>query len=753
MNGHFIRLFGLCAIIGFSVLSLSFLQFQTEISNSHMAPSIKRLLSYPIFFEEQVYDARMNTLIDHDYRDERLILAAIDEKSLKRLGRFPWSRSTWVPLLEKLDELGVNVIGFDVVFSEKEKYFGGESPDLSFANAIKKFQSNGNKKVILPYSISTFDINDDEELYFKEAPDSIFGHMIETSEEGESSLLKSRVMSSTYPLEILLKADPGLAYIGAKDDADGIFRKYHLLTNIDGLYFPSFSLLAYQIMSGDKTKLQIKSNGDGILHTEKGSIFLNVDGETKVRWMGGTTVYPVVGISDIIDSKKDDEQLQKLFKGKTVFIGSTSFGAHDFRHTPVHNKLPGVFMHMSMVSMMLDGRYIQNNDDSFLYSWILLILGSIGMILIARLENATFDTLFVVTFSIGVFVSDIFYFMPHGYTLSVFFILVSVIGTYAWETLLDFYSASKDKAFLRHAFENYISPELIDQMYESGEDPKLGGDVGVITAFFTDIQNFSTFSEKLSVAELVTLLNEYLSKMTDLLLEESGTLDKYEGDAIISFFGAPVKFEDHASRACRVAIKMQSELLVLRTKWVSEGDRWPEIVHNMRHRIGINSGEIMTGNMGSSMRMNYTMMGDSVNLAARLEEAAKQYGIYTHLSQFTKDLTKDGEFEMRELDTILVVGKSEPVTTFELLGERGKTSDLLLNLKEEFHKGLELYKIQEWDKAIVQFKKSLELEWVRWPDLKGKKTNPSEVYIERCKGFKLKQPGKDWDGVYTLTEK
>ena len=753
MNAHIIRLLGLCAIVGFSVLSLLFLQFETEINSSKLPPSIKRFLSYPVFFEEQVYDARMSTLIDHSYRDERIILAAIDEKSLKKIGRFPWSRSVWVPLLEKLDKLEVKVVGFDVVFSEKEKYLEGESPDVSFANAIAKFQSKGDKKVILPYSINPFDTYDDEDLYFKEAPDHIFSHMLETKEEGEASLLQNRVMNSTYPLDTFLRAEPSLAYIGAKDDVDGVFRRYHLLTNIDGLYFPSFSLLTYQIMSGDSTNLQIKANGDGILHTKNGDIFLNVDGETKIRWMGGTTVYPVVGISEILESKDDDEELKKLFKGKTVFIGSTSFGAHDFRHTPVHNKLPGVFMHMSMVSMMLDGRYIKNNDDSFLYSWIFLIVGSIGMILIGRFENATLDTVFVALATIGVFVSDYFYFMPNGYTISVFFILVAIIGTYIWETLLDFYSASKDKAFLRHAFENYISPELIDQMYESGEVPKLGGDVGVITAYFTDIQTFSTFSEKLSVAELVTLLNEYLSKMTDILLEESGTLDKYEGDAIIAFIGAPVKFDDHASRACRVAIKMQDELLVLREKWVSEGDRWPEIVHNMRHRIGINSGEIMTGNMGSSMRMNYTMMGDSVNLAARLEEAAKQYGIFTHITQFTKDLTKEGEFEMRELDTIRVVGKSEPVTTFELLGECGKTSELLVSLKDEFHKGLEFYKNQQWDEAIEQFSRSIELEWQRWPELKGEKTNPSEVYIERCKEFKQNPPEKDWDGVYTLTAK
>ena len=169
-------------------------------------------------------------------------------------------------------------------------------------------------------------------------------------------------------------------------------------------------------------------------------------------------------------------------------------------------------------------------------------------------------------------------------------------------------------------------------------------------------------------------------------------------------------------------------------------------------RIGVNSGEIVTGNMGSRDRMNYTMMGDSVNLAARVEEAAKQYGIYTHISHFTKALC-EGHFELRELDTIRVVGKTEPVTTFEVMGIKGKTPELLINLRDKYEEGLTCYKNQEWDKALGFFTESLEMEHERWPDHKGKKTNPSEIYIDRCKAFKENPPPKDWDGVYTLTSK
>jgi adenylate cyclase len=288
-------------------------------------------------------------------------------------------------------------------------------------------------------------------------------------------------------------------------------------------------------------------------------------------------------------------------------------------------------------------------------------------------------------------------------------------------------------------------------MYQSGEAPKLGGDAGIRTAYFTDIQGFSTFSEKLSATKLVELLNEYLTVMTDILIAEQGTLDKYEGDAIIAFFGAPMPLPDHASRSVKVALKMQDALKELRAKWTNEGDKWPEIVHQMRMRIGINSGEIVTGNMGSKMRMNYTMMGDAVNLAARLEESAKQYGIFVQISHFTYGLVKE-QFFCRELDTIRVVGKSEPITTYEPMYEINQPNELLAKLTNTFHQGLAAYKKQNWNEAKIFFEQSLMLEFERYPELKHK-TNPSKIYLHRCEEFQKKPPPQNWDGVYNLTEK
>ena len=285
-------------------------------------------------------------------------------------------------------------------------------------------------------------------------------------------------------------------------------------------------------------------------------------------------------------------------------------------------------------------------------------------------------------------------------------------------------------------------------MFDAKEEPQLGGNEGYHTAFFTDIQSFSGFSEKLSAGDLVELLNDYLTEMTDILLENKGTLDKYIGDAIVAFYGAPAPVDDHEYWACLTAVKMQERLAELRTKWQAEGDRWPEIVHHMQNRIGINTGKMVTGNMGSSMRMNYTMMGDTVNLAARLEASAKQYGVYIQVAEESYQACKD-KFIWRDLDYVIVMGKTEPAQVFELISEAGNVPPGYDKLLPAYDEALKLYRGQEWEKAIDAFKASDELEDM----FGGRKTNPSRIYIPRCEHYRDNPPGDDWDGSWALTKK
>jgi adenylate cyclase len=305
----------------------------------------------------------------------------------------------------------------------------------------------------------------------------------------------------------------------------------------------------------------------------------------------------------------------------------------------------------------------------------------------------------------------------------------------------------QDKKFLRDTFGTYISPEVLDKMYEEKQAPTLGGIEGHHTAFFSDIQNFSTFSEVLEPEKMVAIMNEYLTVMSKIILDHEGTLDKYIGDAIVAFYGAPVNVENHEKKSCFTALAMQDALNDLRIKWKKEND-WPDIVYSMQHRIGLNCGKMVTGNMGSEMRMNYTMMGDTVNLAARLESSAKHYGVYNFVGENIYEATKD-DFIFRFLDFVRVKGKNIPVKVYELVSHKDNISHENVALVKLFEDGLDLYYQQDWSNALSRFEEAEKIE----NHFTSRNTTPSNIYIKRCLKFKENPPGKDWDGVWTMTSK
>lgn len=741
---------GIFLIMVFSSISVSLsLNERGFTDENELDIFFKKIGSYTSFFEDRFYDVRMRKTLNKKAWDKRLVLADIDDYSLNKLGQWPVNRKTWTTMVNKLKHFGAKVIAFDVFFAEETKQCNGFSPDTGMAKSFNNFQQIPQNKIILPYSLYTT-----HSEHFKEIPDELYDNMITSTEAKGVSFKLSPISKSVYPIQVLLNEEPALGHIGAKADSDGIIRHYKLIANIDTFNFPSFALSAYEHYTGDKTKIKMDLYEEHKLTSEKGTIDLNHRGETKIRWSGGTNVFPRVPIYDIVSAKDDDKAMFKKFNNTIVFVASTAFGAHDLRHTPVDPFLPGVYAHMNMTKMLLEANFYKSKELSTDYSWAILFIGTGLFLIVQILGNPILDLTYTLVWVVGAYLLDTYFLLPKGYEIKLFFCLFSVTASYSWVTFLQFYLANKDKAFLKHAFGSYISPELIDDMYTTGEAPKLGGDSGIRTAFFTDIQGFSSFSEKLTPTLLVELLNEYLTAMTDILLHEKGTLDKYEGDAIIAFFGAPMPLDDHAERATRVAGKMQEKLLELREKWVEEGDKWPDIVKQMRMRVGINTGEIVTGNMGSRDRMNYTMMGDSVNLAARLEEAAKQYGIFNQISQYTIEAidNPDKLFVLRELDTILVIGKTEPVTTYELMSltrEHSKSDELL---KEKYEFALSLYKNMKWKEAKNAFSECLELEYNRFPELSDK-PNPSKIYIQRCEEFIKNPPATDWDGVFELKTK
>ncbi|WP_419173296.1 CHASE2 domain-containing protein [Halobacteriovorax sp.] len=756
---NIVKNIGLFIIIIFSCVSVFFSLYSKDYEAKW-----RDLTSYASFFENRFYDFRMLQTMHKRKPHPKIILADIDDDSIKKLNSWPIPRTKWAEMLKKLRGYGAKIVAFDVFFSEDSMTCNGQNPDDDLVAAIEYFQEVPNNRVILPYNLQVGGTE-----HYTSIPDDLYIFALTTKVGGANyEMYPTFISDSVYPLQKLIDAETSLGFIETTADTDGVIRHYKALAFPYGeVHVPSYGLTAYMHWIGEfdeyddpskmdkifKTQLDLSTaGGKPILKTKKGDIELNLKGETKVRWTGGEETYKRIPIYDIITKDPNDEELKNLFEDALVFVGATAYGAHDLRNTPVHPMLPGVMVHMNFAQMLIDGYYFKPFKESAKLSWLLLIISVIILLLVQLKENPIYDLAILVVLVMVLFYADTYYFVEQGYETKLFWCFFALTMCYGWNTIVNFYMANQDKAFLKNAFGNYISPELIDEMYESGHAPTLGGTSGIRTAYFTDIQGFSSFSEKLSATQLVELLNEYLTAMTDILLEEKGTLDKYEGDAIIAFFGAPMELPDHAQRSCMVAHRMQEKLLELRKKWVSEGDKWPKIVHDMRMRIGINSGDIVTGNMGSASRMNYTMMGDSVNLAARLEESAKQYGIFTQVAKETVEMAGD-KFLWRELDTIKVVGKSIHVTTYDLLGLKETAPDYLKELSEKFSAAILLYKAQKWDEAIELFKVTLELEYMRFPDLKGVKTNPSEIYIKRCEDYKKLPPPPEWDGVFTLTSK
>ena len=522
--------------------------------------------------------------------------------------------------------------------------------------------------------------------------------------------------------------------------------------------------------------------------------------DTKDYLIGKSTYDPMFDIyeyledTDWMDMYIDEEHPLHMFfkeknpfKNKIVLIGSSLAEHQDIQPTPYldynghTNLMPGVELHANAIQQLLHENYIKMPTGTLEYdsqnrsSHILIIffLTLITLLLVTKPEPMIALSIMLAelvvwfSYSIGEFIGDYFwiiktignFFIENKFPLDipgagesvmipVLFPALSIILPYGLNLSYKLFTEGQNKAFLKASFGNYISPELIDQMYESKTEPELGGEVGYNTSFFSDIASFSSFSEKLTAADLVELLNEYLNEMTKILLDNKGTLDKYIGDAIIAFYGAPIDIEDHEYLACLTCCQMNDKLEELRKKWKSEGDRWPEVVHNMRHRIGVNCGELVTGNMGSDMRMNYTMMGDTVNLTARLESGAKQYGIETQVGSKIYEVTKD-RFTYRMLDYAVVKGRTEPERTFELISEKGKEPELYKKLIPVWDKAIKLYTNQKWDDAIKVFEEcdKLEEEYI------GRPTTPCKVYISRCEAFKKNSPGKDWNGAFQLTSK
>ena len=453
---------------------------------------------------------------------------------------------------------------------------------------------------------------------------------------------------------------------------------------------------------------------------------------------GTANLHEIIGISAsdllFVDDEEELEDLAYLVHGKIALIGEVAEVAHDEFETPVGNVF-GVEVIANSISTLLRGGPLKaaSLGVELLLGFLLL-----AVFLGSRLIQAPFPRNSISVAVLLTFVLFTTYtYVSIGVVFSMSYLLIASVFSIIVINSRFYISEMGQKTMIREMFGQYLSPKVVENLVDDPRKIQLGGEEREMTAFFSDIQGFSSISERLTPTELVQLLNDYLTDMCDIILSAEGTVDKFEGDSIMAFWGAPTSQADHAKRACFAAIEMNDRLVDLRARAVQKSVT-PLVV-----RMGVNTGTMVVGNMGSKQRMNYTIMGDAVNLASRLEGANKAYGSGMMISEFTYR-SCEADIDVRELDRITVVGKSEPVTVYQLLNRKNQTTSADADLVDQFSKGLELYKAGDFGRAKSEFSACLDI----FAD-----DGPARAYISRCQVFIDNPPDADWDGVYRLTEK
>jgi adenylate cyclase len=425
-----------------------------------------------------------------------------------------------------------------------------------------------------------------------------------------------------------------------------------------------------------------------------------------------------------------------LFRDKIVFVATTAAGTYDLRVTPLSAFAPGVVIHMSALDNILRHRHLQPASWwIFAASTLILTLGTAWAFMLIpsqRVKPVAIGGLAIAYYGLAVHA-----FTSHGLWLGLAIPEGALVVSFAAAATVEYLTEGKQRRQLRTVFDKYMAAEVVDEIMRNPEAIRLGGEKKELTVLFSDIAGFTSISERLDPETLVELLNKYLSAMTDIILQHRGNVNKYLGDGIMAIFGAPRGDPNHASLACFAALDSQAELAKRREQWKAEGQ--PEI----SARIGINSGWLVVGNMGSQARMEYTVMGDTVNLASRLEGANKYYDTLILLGPRTYELAAQ-DIEAREIDRMRVKGKKEPVVVFELLARKGGLSVEQHRIVKTYVEGLEAYKRRDFKAAAAQFQAALALD---------PSDGPSQVYLERAEEYFMAPPPADWDGVYELKSK
>lgn len=559
------------------------------------------------------------------------------------------------------------------------------------------------------------------------------------------------------------------AFFNALQDPDGSIRRARLLVRTGTHYMPALAFKAYivamnyvpEITFQYDAAVQKKVVKDfRISHGETGEALFDLpvdrSGNLIINFAGPQKMFPYISMADLLTNsetslieqrvyepeskswieKKFEVKKSEFLKDKILVFGATATGIYDLRVTPFDENFPGAETHVNIIDNLLRQDFLTTSRLE--ENRMPLALLGIGIVLSALLTHlgAISGILLTLFLLVGTVIIDEHFFFSQGIVIAIIFPLLLISGLYVVLTFYKYLTEERGKRELKQTFQKYVSPAVVDEILADPENIELGGKKVNLTVFFSDVRGFTTISEKLDPKSLSDLLNFYLTPMTEIVFKNKGTLDKYMGDAVMAFFGAPIHYPNHAASACRCALQSLEKLKEIQAELEKRGLPMIDI------GIGLNTGDMSVGNMGSETVRSYTVMGDAVNLGSRLEGINKQYGTRIIISEFTYAEVKD-DFVCREIDLVRVKGKVLPVKIYELVAEK-QVSDTQKTLLQKFNSGYHHYHQKRFQDAIEAFNQGLDSD----------PSDPvSKLYIKRCEDFISKPPPADWDGVFIMTSK
>lgn len=729
--------------IGISALSLVF--FAMHVQGSPRFEIVDRIENY-------LYDVRVRLTMPGTL-DDRVVIVDIDEASQAELGQWPWPRETLASIVDNLfDGYGIKVLGFDVLFAEAEEtsaervieeFESSEFADQpGFRERLQLLRESLDSNIRFAESLIARDIvtgfvfkdslaaNEPKTTGILPAP------LIRASEIADLDVpfVEARGFAGNLP-ELQQNAAAGGFFDSPLIDSDGVFRRTPLVQRYDGDLYPTLGLAVTLLATGSPpVSLSFAENRGGKIrgvdleYLQLGDQAVPVSEQVAVfiPFRGRQGSYHYISAKDVAAGRAQREMLE----GKIVLLGASAAGLLDLRSTPVGQRYIGVEAHANLISGLLDGTIRQQPSYSNgLELTLLLMLGLLTALVLPRLSPIS-ALLFVVALLAIAMGSNLWMWSSLGLVVPIASLLCYTLIASLLQINYGFFVESRNKRHLSRIFGQYIPSALVEELDETGEEVSLEGESKELSVLFSDVRGFTTISEGLDARELTRLMNEFLTPITNVIQKNRGTIDKYMGDAVMAFWGAPLADPDHAQHAVMTGLEMIETVDGLGDYFETQG--WQPIAVG----VGVASGEMNVGNMGSEFRVAYTVMGDTVNLGSRLEGLTKQYGVSMIVNDGTVRMTQGILY--RELDRVRVKGKQEGVAIFEPLGLESDMSDEDKAALEEFKHALQAYRRRDWDSAERSLRKLKQSD----------DQLLYNVYLDRIRQFRQEPPPGDWDGVY-----